>query len=71
LTRVPHFTTLQKAQRELLDDRHTHGQRWRIETVMFLFKRHQGEALTARKQDTRHHELGLTALTHNIMIVRV
>jgi len=49
-------------------DDETYGQRWQIETVMFMFKRHQGEALPARKPDTRHRELGLTVLTHNIMI---
>lgn len=49
-------------------DDETYGQRWQVETVMFMFKRHQGEAVTARKQDTRHRELGLTVLTHNIMI---
>jgi len=50
-------------------DDETYGQRWQIETVMFMFKRHQGEALPARKRWTRHRELGLTVLTHNIMIV--
>lgn len=49
-------------------DDEAYGQRWQVETVMFMFKRHQGEAVTARKQDTRHRELGLTVLTHNIMI---
>lgn len=52
-------------------DDETYGQRWQVETVMFMFKRHQGEALPARKPGTRHRELGLTVLTHNIMIVRV
>jgi len=51
-------------------DDEAYGQRWQAETVMFMFKRHQGEALAARKPSTRHRELGLTVLTHNIMIVR-
>lgn len=49
-------------------DDETYGQRWQVETVMFMLKRHQGEALPARKPGTRHRELGLTVLTHNIMI---
>jgi DDE family transposase len=51
-------------------DDQTYGQRWQIQTLMFMLKRHQGEALPASKPDTRHRELGLTVLAHNIMVVR-
>lgn len=50
-------------------DEESFGQRWQVETVMFMLKRHRGEALGARKRWTRHRELALTVLTHNIMIV--
>lgn len=45
-----------------------YGQRWQSETGFFMIKHHQGESLKARTRWTRHRELGLTALTHNIMI---
>ena len=45
-----------------------YGQRWQVETVMFMLKRHQGASLTARKSDTQHREMGLMSLVHNIMI---
>ncbi|MCH8342445.1 MAG: hypothetical protein IH983_00470 [Planctomycetes bacterium] len=50
-------------------DEETYGQRWQVETVMFMLKRHQGAALTARTYHTRRREMGLLAITHNIMIV--
>ena len=50
-------------------DEEAYGQRWQVETVAFMLKRHQGAALTARKPDSRDRELGLIAVTHNIMIV--
>jgi len=46
-----------------------YGQRWQIETVMFMIKQHQGETLTAHHYQTRRREMGLMAITHNIMIV--
>ena len=46
-----------------------YGQRWQVETVMFMIKRRQGESLSARKYQTRRREMGLMALTHNIMIL--
>ena len=52
-------------------DDDAYGQRWQAETGMFMFKRHQGESLKARKRWTRHRELGLIAITHNIMIAHV
>ena len=45
-----------------------YGQRWQVETVMFMLKRHQGTSLTARQSDTQRRELGLMSLVHNIMI---
>ena len=50
-------------------DEASYGQRWQVETVMSKIKRRQGEALTARSVARRHHELGLMAITHNLMIV--
>ena len=47
-----------------------YGQRWQVETVMFMLKQHQGAALTARRYHVRRREMGLMAITHNIMIVR-
>jgi len=52
-------------------DDESYGQRWQSETVMFMLKQHQGDALTARKYQTRRREMGLMCVTHNIMIVYV
>ncbi len=51
-------------------DEETYGQRWQVETVMFMLKQHQGAALTAHTYHTRRREIGLMARTHNIMILR-
>jgi len=45
------------------------GQRWQVESVMHMIKRRQGQATTARSDQTRHHELGLIAVTHNLLIL--
>jgi hypothetical protein len=50
-------------------DDETYGQRWQLETVMFMLKSRQGAELTARQDPTRHHEMGLIAVTHNLLIV--
>ncbi|MBI1370669.1 MAG: transposase [Planctomycetes bacterium] len=50
-------------------DDETYGQRWQVETVMFMLKRHLGAALTARKYQTRRREMNLRAITHNLMIL--
>lgn len=50
-------------------DEEAYGQRWQAETVMFMLKRHQGEALTARTHQARRREMGLMCVTHNIMIL--
>ncbi len=50
-------------------DEEAYGQRWQVETVMFMLKQHQGAALTAHTYHTRRREMGLMAITHNIMIV--
>ena len=47
------------------------GQRWQCETVMFMLKQHQGDAVKARKYQTGRREMGLMCVTHNIMIVYV
>ena len=41
-----------------------------MKTAMFMLKQHQGAALTARRYHIRRREMGLMAITHNIMIVR-
>jgi len=51
-------------------DDEAYGQRWQSETTFFMIKRHQGASLKARKPWSRRRELGLMALTHNIMIPR-
>ena len=45
-----------------------YGQRWQAETSFFMIKRHQGQSLKARQRWSRRRELGLMAITHNIMI---
>jgi len=52
-------------------DHESYGQRWQSETVMFMLKQHQGEALGARNYHTRRRELALRCITHNVMIVYV
>jgi hypothetical protein len=37
--------------------------------VMSMVKRHQGAALRSRSYQARRREMGLVAVTHNIMIV--
>jgi hypothetical protein len=51
-------------------DEEAYGQRWQVETVMSMLKRHQGAALRSRSYQARRREMGLAAVTHNIMIVR-
>jgi hypothetical protein len=46
-----------------------YGQRWQVETVMRMIKARQGESLTARSDAARRDELGLLAVTHNVMII--
>jgi hypothetical protein len=48
-----------------------YGQRWQSETVMFMLKQHQGEALGARQYHSRRREMALRCITHNIMILYV
>ena len=50
-------------------DEETYAQRWQAETVMFMLKARQGAALTARSHAARNAEMGLMAITHNLMIV--
>lgn len=52
-------------------DEEIYGQRWQVETVMSMLKRHLGQALTARKYQTRRREMGLMCIVHNIMICYV
>ena len=48
-----------------------YGQRWQVETVNSMLKRLLGSALRARKHWTKHREIILRAITHNIMILRI
>lgn len=50
-------------------DKKTYGQRWQVESVMHMLKSRMGEALTARTYHARRREMGLMALTHNLMIL--
>lgn len=45
-----------------------YGQRWQSQTVMFMLKQHQGDALTACSRHARNREMALMAVTHNILI---
>ena len=47
----------------------SYGQRGQVETVMSMLKRRQGASLTARSAPTRDQEMGLMAITHNVMIL--
>jgi len=57
-----------RCQMQTAFDDEAYGQRWQSETSFFMMKRHQGPSLKARQRWTRHREMGLMALTHNIMI---
>ena len=50
-------------------DQETYGQRWQVETVMFMMKTRQGAELTARSDKARRQEMGLMAIAHNLMVV--
>lgn len=45
-----------------------YGQRWQVETVMFMLKNNLGDAVAARSEKAWGDELALKAVTHNIMI---
>jgi hypothetical protein len=45
-------------------------QRWQAETVMSMLKRNLGSALRGRTARSRHRDLALKVLTHNVMIIR-
>lgn len=45
-------------------------QRWQAETVMSMLKRNLGSALRGRTARSRHRDLALKILTHNLMIIR-
>jgi len=47
----------------------TYGQRWQVETVFSMLKRHLGSALAARRPHSQHREIRLRLLTHNLMIL--
>jgi hypothetical protein len=45
-------------------------QRWQAETVMSMIKRNLGSALRGKTARSRHRDLALKVLTHNVMIFR-
>jgi len=49
--------------------RKTYGQRWQMETVFSMLKRHLGSALAARRPHSQRREILLRLLTHNLMIL--
>ena len=59
-----------KFRRQMLEDfdEETYGQRWQVETVMFMLKTHLGSSVAARSEATWRDELALKAVTHNVMI---
>ncbi|MEL7088812.1 MAG: transposase [Planctomycetota bacterium] len=58
-------------RRRMLEDfdEETYGQRWQVETVMFMLKSRLGDTVAARTQATWRDELALKPVTHNVMIV--
>ena len=50
-------------------DEETYGQRWQVETVMYMLKQQLGVSISARTDGTRQREMALIAITHNNMIV--
>ena len=45
-----------------------YGQRWQVESVNSMMKRNLGDELMGRSEASRERELGLMAITHNLMI---
>ena len=45
-------------------------QRWQSETTISMMKRNLGSALRGRTARSRHRDLALKVLTHNLMIIR-
>ena len=45
-------------------------QRWQVETTMSMIKRNLGSALRGRTPRSRHRDLALKVLTHDVMIIR-
>lgn len=50
-------------------DKKSYGQRWQIETVNSMLKRHLGSYLRARSYWSQCREIFLRIITHNVMIV--
>ena len=46
----------------------TYGQRWQVESVNSMMKRNLGDELMGKSEASRKRELGLLAITHNLMI---
>jgi hypothetical protein len=51
-------------------DQRRYGQRWQVETVFSMIKRHLGETLAARQHPRQDRAIMLKVITHNVMIVR-
>ncbi|PQO33363.1 hypothetical protein C5Y96_10970 [Blastopirellula marina] len=50
-------------------DAETYRQRSQVETVMSMIKRRQGNFVRGKSEGSRHRELHLMVLTHNVMIL--
>jgi hypothetical protein len=46
-------------------------QRWQVETVASMVKRNLGEELSGKTRHSRHRQMRLLAIVHNIMIVQL
>jgi hypothetical protein len=51
-------------------DQRRYGQRWQVETVFSVIKRHLGETRAARQHPRQDRAIMLKVITHNVMIVR-
>ena len=52
-------------------DEEIYGQRRQVETMIPMYRDHQGAALTAHAYHTRRREMGLMVVTRNILILRL
>ena len=63
LTKLPHYTTLQKADKKL------YGRRCQAETVFSMIKRNLGEVIHARSYRSQCREMVFLTIVHNITIL--
>ncbi|MBN1908141.1 MAG: hypothetical protein JW818_00245 [Pirellulales bacterium] len=60
LKKVPRWTRFNHAR---------YGQRWQVETVVSMIKRHLGSTTAGRTYHSRRRDLLLMVLTHNTMVL--